>query len=62
VDGRPTAITIERTTSRDRLCIETAQATCTRIDLQCGQLGADACPVLPPPGLKSRDWRQLFMR
>jgi type IV pilus assembly protein PilY1 len=70
VDGRPTAITIESTATRDRLCIETAQAICTKIDIECGQLGANACPTTPPPytpdgfsgGIKSREWRQLFMR
>jgi type IV pilus assembly protein PilY1 len=70
VDGRPTAITIESTATRDRLCIETAQAICTKIDIECGQLGANACPTPPPGpgpdgfsgGIKSREWRQLFMR
>jgi type IV pilus assembly protein PilY1 len=70
VDGRPTSITIERTATLDKLCIETAQSTCTRIDLACGQLGANLCPSDHTGGnangftggIKSREWRQLFMR
>jgi type IV pilus assembly protein PilY1 len=62
VDGRPTPITLESTKLRDSYCIETAQVTCTKVQLECGQLGAKACPPAAIPGLKSRQWRQLFMR
>jgi type IV pilus assembly protein PilY1 len=62
VDGRPSPISIQVTASGSRLCVETAQSMCTQIRLQCGQLGAAACPVLPTAGIKSRSWRQLFMR
>ncbi|WP_298927607.1 PilC/PilY family type IV pilus protein [uncultured Ramlibacter sp.] len=62
VDGRPTSIIIESTRERERICIETAQTSCTRIDIQCGQIGAGACPITAVPGVKSREWRQLFMR
>jgi type IV pilus assembly protein PilY1 len=62
VDGRPSPIRLQTTASSSRLCIETAQATCTQIRLQCGQLGAGACPVNPTGAIKSRSWRQLFMR
>ena len=62
VDGRPSPISLQTTATSNRLCIETAQATCTQIRLQCGQLGTGACPVTPTGGIKSRSWRQLFMR
>jgi len=62
VDGRPTPITIESTKLKDTYCIVTAQNTCTHIELLCGQVGAKACPAPLPAGLKSREWRQLFMR
>lgn len=62
VDGRPTPINLQTTTQVTKLCVETAQSTCTQIRLQCGQLGAGACPVNPTAGIKSRNWRQLFMR
>lgn len=62
VDGRPSPISLQVTASGSRLCIETAQSNCTQIRLQCGQLGAGACPVLPTGGIKSRSWRQLLMR
>lgn len=62
VDGRPTPITIESTKLKDRYCIVTAQNSCTQVELLCGQPGAKACPVPPIPGVKSREWRQLFMR
>lgn len=62
VDGRPSPIRLQTTASSSRLCIETAQSICTQIRLQCGQLGAAACPATPTAGIKSRTWRQLFMR
>jgi type IV pilus assembly protein PilY1 len=62
VDGRPTPIQLQATRDRTRLCIETAQMNCTRIELECGQLGADACPSALNPAIKAREWRQLFMR
>ena len=64
VDGRPTPITIESTTLKDSYCIVTAQNTCTEVELTCGQVGAKACPTSSSSvsGLKSREWRQLFMR
>jgi len=62
VDGRPSPITLHPTANGTRLCIETAQSICTQIRLQCGQLGAAACPVNPAARIKSRSWRQLFMR
>lgn len=62
VDGRPTPIALESTKLRDSYCIETAQVTCTKVQLECGQLGAKACPPAAIPGFKSRQWRQLFMR
>lgn len=62
VDGRPTPISIETTIKRDLYCIETAQFSCTKVQLECGQVGAKACPPEPISGLKSRQWRQLFMR
>lgn len=43
-------------------CIVTTLTTCRDFELPCGQDGAPACP---PPGvatIKSREWRQLFMR
>ncbi|KQT10706.1 hypothetical protein ASG30_07790 [Ramlibacter sp. Leaf400] len=62
VDGRPSPIRLQSPANSNRLCIETAQSICTQIRLQCGQLGAAACPVTPTAGIKSRSWRQLFMR
>lgn len=64
IDGRPTPITIESTTLRETYCIETAQSTCTKTVLECGQPGAKTCPVTASAssGFKSREWRQLFMR
>ncbi len=64
IDGRPTPITIESTTLKDSYCIVTAQNTCTKVELECGQPGAKACPSnsSSASGLKSREWRQLFMR
>lgn len=64
IDGRPTPITIESTKLKDTYCIETAQTTCTRTELLCGQVGAKACPASASTaaGLRSREWRQLFMR
>ena len=62
VDGRPSPISLHATARSSKLCIETAQSNCTQIRLQCGQLGAAACPVTPTAGIKSRSWRQLFMR
>ena len=62
VDGRPSPISLQPTANGSRLCIETAQAICTQIRLQCGQIGAAACPSNPSSRIKSRSWRQLFMR
>lgn len=62
VDGRPSPISLQPTANASRLCIETAQSICTQIRLQCGQIGAPACPVNPTDRIKSRSWRQLFMR
>jgi type IV pilus assembly protein PilY1 len=62
VDGRPTPIGIESTKTKDTYCIVTAQNKCTKVDILCGQLGAKACPPVTFTGIKSRDWRQLFMR
>jgi type IV pilus assembly protein PilY1 len=62
VDGRPSPVTLQVTATGSRLCIETAQSTCTQIRLQCGQLGMPACPITPAAGIKSRSWRQLYMR
>lgn len=64
VDGRPTPISIESTKLQDTYCIETAQSACTKVRLECGQVGGNACPpsTVWTPGLKSREWRQLFMR
>lgn len=64
IDGRPTPITIESTKIKDSYCIETAQSSCTRVELQCGQVGAKSCPpaASTAAGLRSREWRQLFMR
>ncbi len=64
IDGPPTPIVIESTTLKDSYCIVTAQNTCTKIELECGQPGAKACPATSSssPGLQSREWRQLFMR
>jgi type IV pilus assembly protein PilY1 len=62
VDGRPTALTTARRESEEEVCIVTAQNTCTELRLRCGIQGMPPCPIPPPPGLKSREWRQLFMR
>lgn len=62
VDGRPSPIRLQVTATGTRLCIETAQSTCTQIRLDCGQQGAAACPSSTSSGIKSRSWRQLFMR
>lgn len=62
VDGRPSPISLQPTANASRLCIETAQSICTQIRLQCGQIGAAACPVNATERIKSRSWRQLFMR
>ncbi|TFZ00263.1 hypothetical protein EZ216_14280 [Ramlibacter humi] len=62
VDGRPTSIDIGTTKSMDRLCIESADSQCIRIELSCGQAGAKACPTANASGLKSRQWRQIFPR
>lgn len=59
VDGDPTAISIGTT---NKGCIVTAQNTCKKFELVCGQVGMPACPAAAIPGLKSREWRQLFMR
>jgi Tfp pilus tip-associated adhesin PilY1 len=62
VDGRPTAITIQQKPVGDKFCIVTAQNTCTKVELACGQLGMPACPQTPITGIKTREWRQIFMR
>jgi type IV pilus assembly protein PilY1 len=62
VDGRPTPINIESTPVKDKYCIVTAQQKCTTIEILCGQIGAKACPPSAASGIKSREWRQLFMR
>jgi type IV pilus assembly protein PilY1 len=62
VDGRPTPISIESTPVKDKYCIVTAQQLCTTIEILCGQIGSKACPVGTTSGVKSREWRQLFMR
>ena len=62
VDGRPTPITIESNSLHFGGCVVTAQSTCTYFDIKCGQPGALACPPSAANGLKSREWRQLFMR
>lgn len=61
LDGRPTTITIG-SSGGGTGCIVTAQNTCVRYTLKCGQVGMPACP--PPTNLnvKHREWRQLFMR
>lgn len=61
VDGRPTTIS----TGPDTGCIVTAQNTCVKFQLKCGQVGQPACPPTPTPtslSIKKREWRQLFMR
>jgi type IV pilus assembly protein PilY1 len=61
VDGLPKAIT----TGSDTGCIVTAQDTCVKFKLQCGQVGQPGCPPTATPGsltIKKREWRQLFMR
>lgn len=61
VDGRPTTVV----TGTDKGCIVTAQNTCVTFELKCGQVGQAACPVIPTPTgriIKTREWRQLFMR
>ena len=62
VDGRPTPISIESTPVKDKYCIVTAQIKCTTVQILCGQVGAKACPPATTSGIKSREWRQLFMR
>jgi type IV pilus assembly protein PilY1 len=62
VDGRPASVTLPGSSTVDRLCIETAQASCTKLDLQCGQAGAKSCPGATSSDIKSRKWRQVFMR
>lgn len=62
VDGRPTSIGLPSSKLADQLCIETAQSSCTRVLLQCGQAGANACPGATASGIKTREWRQIFMR
>ena len=47
-------------TVRKTLCLAGAGADCRMVQIQCGQRGMPACPV--PSSLKSREWRQLFMR
>ena len=42
------------------LCLAGAGADCIMVDIRCGQRGTGACPL--PSTLKSREWRQLFMR
>jgi type IV pilus assembly protein PilY1 len=62
VDGRPTPISIDSTPVKDKYCIVTAQQLCTTVEIHCGQIGSKACPVGGTSGVKSREWRQLFMR
>lgn len=62
VDGRPAPISLQVTARTNRLCVVTAQSTCTQIRLQCGQQGMPACPSSSAGSIKSRSWRQLFMR
>ena len=62
VDGRPTPISIESTPVKDKYCIVTAQQLCRTVEIHCGQIGSKACPVGTTSGVKSREWRQLFMR
>lgn len=65
IDGRPTAISISSDPYKDVGCIVTAQNKCVKYELKCGQPGMPACPNPPAPGastVKSREWRQLFMR
>lgn len=62
VDGRPTPIDVGSSRAVDKVCVETADAICTRIELTCGQAGARACPTGSASGLKTRQWRQIFLR
>ena len=62
VDGRPTAITIGSTSKAESYCIVTGQSTCIKSQIACGQTGANACAPAALSGLKTREWRQLFMR
>lgn len=62
VDGRPTSIDRGSTNPVDRLCIESADESCRQIELTCGQAGARECPSATGNGLKSRQWRQIFLR
>lgn len=62
VDGRPAGIDIGSTPGVDKLCIETAESSCTRIEITCGQAGGRACPTASASGVKARQWRQIFLR
>lgn len=54
-DGRADA------TGSSEKCLAGAGADCILTKFQCGQAGTGACP-LTSSTLKSREWRQLFMR
>ncbi|MBK6569057.1 pilus assembly protein [Candidatus Aalborgicola defluviihabitans] len=65
IDGVPTPIEIDSTSSKTTICIESADTKCVKVELKCGDIGMPACPPTPYPGattIKKREWRQLFMR
>ncbi len=64
VDGRPTAISTGSTGGDEKGCIVTAQNTCVKFELKCGQAGMPPCTPIPSSSLtvKKREWRQLFVR
>lgn len=62
VDGKPTAINTSTNGKAETYCIVTGQSTCMQTQVSCGQSGANACPGAALSGLKTREWRQLFMR
>jgi type IV pilus assembly protein PilY1 len=73
VDGRPTSIkkgSCEADLDNPPPCfklecqydIETAQSKAVPVKLLCGQPGMPPCCSTSVPGIKSREWRQLFMR
>lgn len=60
VDGIPKSISTGSGTETG--CLVTAQNLCVKWKLSCGQVGMPSCPPGGTGGIKSREWRQLFMR